>query len=160
MPSCDAKHWPDPPTEPPFSLDVPAHRDTPAMSRSVDPADRNRAVTPIPSNDCSDKSSGRSVPPIGSFLGRQQDFPSGVDDRGLKGSDCTAESDLLRKWSALRAGAAKTLARPGRALHAALRLGRRKRAPVRFSAILFARRRYQRSWPSNICVVCVKPGLA
>lgn len=54
------------------------------MSRSVDPADRNRAVTPIPSNDCSDKSSGRSVPPIGSFLGRQQDFPGGFDDRGSR----------------------------------------------------------------------------
>jgi hypothetical protein len=57
----------DTPTEPPFSLDVPAHRDPPMMSRSVDPADHNRAVTPIPSNDCSDKSSGRSVPPIGSL---------------------------------------------------------------------------------------------
>lgn len=59
----------------------------------------------------------------------------------------------------LRAEAAFLAGIRGQSDRCLFRSRRRKRAPVRFSTILFALRRYQRSWPSNICVVCVKPGL-
>src|SRR5258705_5728618 len=83
------------------SLDIPAHRSPPAMSRSVDPADRNRAVMRIPANDCSDKSSGRSVSPISSFLGRQQAFRSGFVDRGSKEMMTKCRHDLTQRHSCL-----------------------------------------------------------
>ena len=89
MPSYDAKHWLDRPTAPPFSLDVTAHRGSPEMSRSVDPPLRQVPLTIALISLQDDQ-----VPPIGSFLRRQQDFPNGFDDRGLKGSDEKMRHDL------------------------------------------------------------------
>jgi hypothetical protein len=70
----------------------------------VDPVDRKRGVTPILSNECPDKSSGRSVSPIGFFLDLQLDFSGGFDDRGLRGSDEKMRYDftnVLPDWPLL-----------------------------------------------------------
>ncbi|HEY6755367.1 MAG TPA: acyl-CoA dehydrogenase family protein, partial [Pseudolabrys sp.] len=67
-PSYDAKHWPDQPTEPPFSFG------RQRASRSASDVSLCRSGG-SQSNDCSDKSSARSVPLIGSLPWPPARFP-------------------------------------------------------------------------------------
>ena len=59
------------------------------MSRSVDPADRNRTIALI-------SLQGDQFPRSALYLGCQQDFPGGFDDRGLKGSDEKMRHDFTQ----------------------------------------------------------------